>query len=184
ATGAWDGKIESLDPAAQKIITDLRREAGDYRVKATTAESRTKAILEAAGIVDKTDPVEALKSTTAERDTFKTEAREASLKLAVYQAAGTAGGNPDALLDSNTFLASVRELDSTSSDFSTKVTDAIKAAVAANPTLKQARAAGASTVEPAGGTGEQGQITEAQLAQMTPEQIADALDKGKLAHLL
>ena len=31
ANGDWDGKIESLPPQAQKIISDLRKEAGDHR---------------------------------------------------------------------------------------------------------------------------------------------------------
>ncbi|MGO7983621.1 hypothetical protein ACC691_37900, partial [Rhizobium johnstonii] len=97
---------------------------------------------------------------------------------------GANGGNPDALLDSNTFLANVQSLDPASADFSTSVAAAIKAAVASNPTLKAARAAGASTVDNPGGTGETGQITEAQLAQMSPEQINEAYEKGQLKHLL
>jgi len=56
--------------------------------------------------------------------------------------------------------------------------------VLADASLKAARAAGASSVDTSGGTGETGQITEAQLAQMTPEQIDKAFSEGKLAHLL
>lgn len=174
AAPAWDGKIESLHPDAQKIITDLRKEAGDNRVKATTAEQRTQAILKAAGIVpEEKDPAALL---TAAQATAAQSARE----LAIYKAAGTIA-NPLALLDSTSFLASVSGIDPADGP---AITAAITAAVAANPNLKAARAAGASAVETPGGTGEVGQITEAQLAQMTPEQISDAFDKGLLKNLL
>lgn len=187
AAGVAPEKVEDLPAWAQKIIHDTRTEAATHRTKAQSAATEAQAALSekiAVALGLKPDAAQDPAALTASLTAAQQSAKEASLKLAVYQAAGTAGGNPDALLDSNTFLASVRELDSTSSDFSTKVTDAIKAAVAANPTLKQARAAGASTVETPGGTGEQGQITEAQLAQMTPEQIAAAYEKGLLKGLL
>jgi hypothetical protein len=61
------------------------------------------------------------------------------------------------------FLASVADLDPNGSDFSTKVDDAIKAAVAANPKLKAALAAGASTVQHAGGPGEAAHTLDAQI---------------------
>jgi hypothetical protein len=63
------------------------------------------------------------------------------------------------------------------------VTAAITAAVAANPLLKAVQAAAASGTE-LGGTGEQGQITEQQLAAMSPEEKVAALKAGKLQHLL
>lgn len=180
-------KVEDLPDWAQKIIKDTRQEAASHRTKAQTAaddaqKSLTDKLAVALGL--KPDAAQDPAALTASLTEAQNKAREASLKLAVYQAAGTAGGNPDALLDSNTFLANVQSLDPTSADFSTKVTDAIKAAVAANPILKQARAAGASTVETPGGTGEAGQITEAQLAQMTPEDTEKAFREGKLKHLL
>lgn len=187
ATDTGAQKVEDLPDWAQKIIRDARKEAGDHRAAAKTAGEQAQKdfadkIAVALGI--KPDAAQDPAALTAALTDAQTKARDASLKLAVYQTAGTAGANPDALLDSNTFLANVRQLDPTSSDFPTKVSEAITAAVTANPTLKAARAAGASTVETPGGTGEQGQITEAQLAQMTPEQINDALEKGLLKNLL
>lgn len=184
----WDGKVESLDPAVQKMITDLRTEAGNHRVAAKTAGEKAQtdlltAFAKAAGLElpgDKPDP----DKLAADLAASNKAARESTIKLAVYQAAGAHQGNPDALLDSNTFLAKVDTLDPTAADFGTQVGEAIKAAVTANPSLKQTRAVGASTVDTPGGTGEQGQITEEQLAQMTPQEINEALEKGLLKNLL
>jgi alkylhydroperoxidase family enzyme len=178
---AWDGKIESLDPGVQKIIGDLRKENGDRRVALTASEQRTTAILAAAGITSDADPVEAAKTAATERDTATAKALASARELAIYKAAGAAGADPAKLLDSNTFTASVSGIDPTDGP---AVLAAITAALATNPNLKAARAAGASSVDNPGGTGETGQITEAQLAQMTAEQISTAYDKGQLSHLI
>lgn len=180
-------KVEDLPAWAQKLITDTRSEAAQHRTAAKTAATQaqqelTDKLAVALGIKPDaaTDPA----ALTALAEKAQADARTASIKLAVYQAAGAHQGNPDALLDSNTFLAKVNSLDPTAADFSTQVSEAIKAAVAANSSLKAARAAGASTVDTAGGPGETGQITEAQLAQMSPEEIVDAQKKGLLKNLL
>lgn len=182
APAAWDGKVESLDPAVQKVITDLRKEAADNRVAKNAEQERVKAILAAAGIsTDNTpDPVEAAKQAAAERDAATATAAQAARELAIFKAAAAAGANPNALLDSNSFTASVKDIDPTDG---AAITAAITAAVQANPTLKAARAAGVSGSD-FSGSGEQGQITEEQLARMTPEQISDAYDKGLLKGLL
>ena len=174
AAPAWDGKIESLDPAAQKIISDLRKEAGDNRVKATSADTKLQAILTAAGIgPDTPDPAEVARTASA-------AAASAVRELAVFKAAALAGADPTKLLDRTSFTASIQGIDPTDGP---AIRAAIDAAVTADSTLKAALAASASGIE-LGGTGETGQITEAQLAQMNPEQISSALKAGKLAHLL
>lgn len=172
-SNSWDGKVESLDPAVQKIITDLRKEAGDNRVKAKSEADRVQAILAAAGIgSDAADPVEVAKQSTK-------EALEAKRELAVFKAAANLA-DPTKLLDRNSFKSSIDGIDPADG---AALKAAIEAAVAADPTLKAVRAAAASGTE-LGGSGEQGQITEAQLAQMTPEQIVDARRKGLLKNLL
>lgn len=174
APTGWDGKIESLDPAAQKIITDLRKEAGDNRVKAKTESDRVEAILKAAGIkTDEADPVEVAAKSTA-------DALAARRELAVFKAAAASGADPSKLLDRTSFTSSIAGIDPSDGP---ALTAAIQAAVAADNSLKAVLAASASGSE-LGGTGETGQITEAQLAQMKPEQIDKALKEGKLAHLL
>lgn len=60
------------------------------------------------------------------------KAREAAVQLAVYRNAGEHGANPDALLDSASFLRSLSEVDPTDAE---AVGEAIKAAVEANPRL-------------------------------------------------
>ena len=175
AATAWDGKIESLDPGVQKIITDLRQEAGNHRVAAKTEKDRVTAILKAAGIEpDAPDPVAIAQKATE-------TATAAVRKLSVFEQAALAGADPSKLLNRNDFTTSIAGIDPSDGP---AIKAAIDAAVTADPSLKTTRAVGASTVETPGGTGEQGPITEAQLAQMTPEQISDALDKGQLKHLL
>lgn len=170
---SWDGKVESLDPAVQKIITDLRKEAGDNRVKAKVEADRVAAIRAAAGIdAAAEDPVEVAKQS-------RQEALEAKLELAIYRAAANLA-DPTKLLDRNSFKSSIDGIDPADGP---ALRAAIEAAVAADPTLKAVRVAASSGTE-LGGSGEQGQITEAQLAQMTPEQIVDARKKGLLKNLL
>jgi hypothetical protein len=171
----WDGKIESLDPAAQKIIADLRTEAANNRVKATSAETRTAAILAAAGIgPDAADPVEVAKTATA-------TAAKATRELAVFKAAAAAGADPTKLLDRASFNTSIDGIDPTDGD---AIRAAITAAVAADATLKTARAAGASSVDTSGGTGEPAQITDEQLKSMSAEAIVAAQKAGRLKNLL
>jgi hypothetical protein len=183
---AWDGKVESLHPDVQKLITDLRTEAGNHRVKArdaeTTAQQKIQAALAALGIKTDDDPVEAAKKAAQERDSAATEAARARRELAVFKNAATHNADPARLLDSTSFLASIDGLDP--SKDAEKIDAAIKAAVENNPYLKATRAVGASGIEQTGGSGEQGQITEEQLKRMTPEQIVEAQDKGLLKHLL
>ncbi|MBN1174557.1 MAG: hypothetical protein JXA67_20480, partial [Micromonosporaceae bacterium] len=106
------------------------------------AKARTDAILKAAGLTPdgKTDPAEQLKAALAERDTAAAAARQTAVELTVYRTAGKAGADPDALLDSRTFLTAVAELDPAGADFADKVTDAIKTAVKTNPKLAAATA--------------------------------------------
>lgn len=178
--------IDQLPQWAQDKIAALNRENASARVNAKTqaAEEARNELLQKLGLTKDgaiaPDPDALAKDLTTARD----QARQTAVELAVYRAAAANKANPDALLDSASFLAKVRTLDPAGADFATQVTDAITAAVTANPTLKAAQAVGASGVDLGGGTGEQGQITEAQLHTMTPEQIVDAQNKGLLRNLL
>lgn len=177
----WDGRVESLDPRVQKMITDLRKEAGDNRVKSNTAEDKLNAILTAAGLKDAEDPAKALQSATTERDTAAQERDAAKRELALFKAAQAAGADPNKLLDRTSFMTSIQGLDVSDA---TALKAAIEAAVKADSTLKAPRAGAASTVDNPAGSGEQGPITEEQLARMTPEQIEKAFREGRLKHLL
>lgn len=180
-------KVEDLPAWAQKIITDTRGEAAKYRNDAkTAADQATKDLGDklAVALGLKPDAATDPAALTQLAQQAQADARAASIKLAVYQAAGANQGNPDALLDSTSFLAKVNTLDPASATFGTDVGEAIKAAVAANPTLKTVRAAGQSTVDTSGGTGEQGQLTAEQIKRMTPQQIVEAKAKGLLRDYL
>ncbi|WP_162989183.1 hypothetical protein [Glutamicibacter nicotianae] len=143
----WDGKVESLPPAAQKMIADLRKADGDERVAAKTLAAIQKALNpDAKG--DEKPTAEQLTKQLAERDTA---AKQAQTELAVYKLAGKHGADADALLDSRAFLAKIAEIDHTKT---ADVEKAIKDAVESNPKLKSVRVAGSSTADGAGGSGE------------------------------
>lgn len=184
ATASTVEKVEDLPDWAQKIIRDARKEAGDYRTAAKDAATKAQQefgdkIAVALGLKPDaaTDPAALAANLTKAQQDALNSARE----LAVFKAASAAGADPSKLLDRASFLTSIAGVDPTDG---AAIKAAIDAAVTADQTLKATRAVGASTVETPGGPGEQGQITDAQLAQMTPEQIAEAYEKGLLKSLL
>jgi len=174
------GKVEELPEWAQKLIADTRKEAGDNRVAKTAAETKAQSILDAiakaTGTAVETDPAKLAADLTAAQQTAATAARE----LAVYKAASNLA-DPVKLLDRTSFTTAIAGIDPTDG---AALKAAIEAVVAADDTLKPARAAGASGLDITGGSGVAGQITEEQLKSMTPEQIVDAQSKGLLKSLL
>lgn len=175
--------VDQLPAWAQKIITDTRTEAAGHRTAAkTAADAATKDLTDKLAVALGLKPDSSLDpaALTASLTEAQTKATQSARELAIFKAAAATGADPSRLLDSNTFMSSVSGLDPADG---AAVTAAITAAVAANPLLKAVQAAAASGTE-LGGTGESGQITEAQLAQMKPEAIAVALKEGKLQHLL
>jgi len=178
APAVWD------DPAAARAeIEKLRKQNGDDRMNAKkqAADEARNELLQKLGLTKDgepaPDPAKLAADLAAEREAKAATARE----LAIFKAAGAAGADPAKLLDSNSFLTSVKGLDPADGN---AIAAAITAAVTANQSLKAARAAGASGIEQTGGTGEQGQITEQQLKTMTPDQIVAAQAKGLLRNLL
>lgn len=156
----WDGKVESLPAAAQKMIADLRKADGDERVAKKQLEAITKALNPNAKGDDKPTAEQLTKQLT-ERDTA---AKQAQTELAVYKLAGKAGADADALLDSRAFLAKIAELDHTDTK---AVTKAISDAITDNPKLKSVRVAGSSAADGAGGSGEQRTKKSMSLAEAT-----------------
>lgn len=182
--GAQD--VKDLPDWAQKLIRDTRAEAASHRTKATEAEtakqSSLDAIAKALGLKkDEADPAKLAEQLTGKDN----ELRQSKVELAVHRLAGKHGGNPDALLDSRSFLTSVKDLDPSGKDFTQAVESAIKDAVKANASLKAAPAGPAvSGGDFTGGTGAGAPITEEQLSKMTPAQISKAYAEGKLKHLM
>jgi hypothetical protein len=126
----------------ERTLASARQGEKAAKEAVKAANDRVAAILAAAGLTPdgKTDPAEQLKAAAAERDAAVKAARDTAVELAVYRIAGKAGADPDAVLDSRGFLAAVKDLDPSSSDFRDKVTEAVKAAVKNNARLAAAPA--------------------------------------------
>ncbi|MGW0550556.1 hypothetical protein [Streptomyces altiplanensis] len=158
------------DPAAQvarltKELEDARKDAGKARTtaKQQAAEEAKSALVQelgkALGLVKDDDkdaaPPDPAKL-TAEIERATAAHRETATELAVFKGASTHGADPGSLTDSRSFMAKLAKLDPASADFTKKVGDAIKQAVADNPKLKAAGQASTASAsgEFTGGTGE------------------------------
>lgn len=180
--------VESVDqlPAwAQKLITDTRKEAGDYRTKAQTAadtaqKELTDKLAVALGL--KPDAASDPAALTASLTEAQSKASQSARELAIFKAAAATGADPSRLLDSNSFMSSVAGLDPADG---AAISAAISAALSANPLLKAVQAAAASGTE-LGGSGESGQLTEEQFARIKndPEAIVAAQKAGLLRNIL
>lgn len=173
-TGAEAQNVDELPEWAQKIIRDTRSEAANHRTKANEATAAQQATLDAIAKAlglkndDGEDEGPKPEELTAQVQAAQAQAREAAVQLAVYRTASKHDGDPDALLDSRTFLAKVADLDPSADDFGTKVDQAIKAAVDTNPKLKASQAgAHRSGQDLTGGTGEG--------RTRTPQSLTDAV---------
>ena len=134
----WD------DPAVAKAeIERLRKENGATRTNAkaqAAADARNEfaqTIGKALGLIKEDETVDPAKL-AEQLITSGAETRTAQVALAVYKAAGTIA-DPGALLDSTSFLASLKDIDPNDP---AAITAAITTAVAANPRL------GAATLTP------------------------------------
>lgn len=182
----WD------DPVAAKAeIESLRKENAKDRTnaKAQAAEEARKELANTIGkalglVEDETiDPAKLTESLTQSQ----ADAKQARVELAVFRNAATAGGDPAALLDSSSFLASLAAVDPSDS---AAVTAAIQSAVTANPRL--GAAPGDPKVpapNPAQGTSATGaggvvQLTELEVKQLYAdgkhEEIVKAEADGRL----
>jgi enamine deaminase RidA (YjgF/YER057c/UK114 family) len=168
----WDGNVESLPADVQKVIRDARDDAAKARTnaKAQAADQARQELAQqigkALGLVTDGDTPPDPAQLTEQLTAAQQAQRETALKLAVFQSAATAGADPARLLDSNSFLASVRDIDPADGE---AVTAAITKAVTDNAWLKAGRAPGASGADHAGGSGE-GAVTSEQFARMSPSQ--------------
>ena len=148
--------ISKLPQWAQTLINDTRKEAGDARIQAKdqaaeqARQQLANEIGKALGLVkgdEKVDP----EKLAADLQASQSETLQAKRELAVYRGASAAGGDPDALLDSNSFLRSIESVDPTDTE---KITAAIKEAVKNNSKLSMAPRAGSKSGGDVGGSGE------------------------------
>ena len=168
----WD------DPeAARAEIERLRKENGAARTNAKAKaadEARSElaqTIGKALGLVEdnetSVDPSELTRQIEAEKSSH----RATQVELAVYKAAGVAGGDPVALLDSRSFLGTLDDVDPSDVD---GVVAAISAAVEANPRLGVEKPSRLPAPNPALGSSAGG-------APSLGDQIADAEKRGDRA---
>jgi hypothetical protein len=151
-------KVEDLPDWAQKLIRDTREEAADNRTKKNTAEQSFNDLVskigQAFGLTgtDAKDPEKLAQDLTTERQ----RSRESAVKLAVYQAAGEHDADPAALLDSQSFLSTLNDLDPAADDFGSRVGTRIADAVSKNARLKAATPGGTANGGRDMGQGRQG----------------------------
>lgn len=133
----------------------------------TAQQQQLDAIAKALGLKADDTPPDPEKL-TADIKAEQARAREAQVQLAVYRNATAAGANPDALLDSASFLRTLAEVDPTDA---AGVTAAIRTAVEANPRLKATTddpfpTAGQAGIGVSGGGAVPGDPRSADLAQI------------------
>lgn len=158
------------DPAAtiarlEADLAEARKEAGKTRVTAkqqaadTARQELAQQIGKALGIVEDDQPADPAQL-TQQLEAEQAKARQTAVELAVYRTAREAGGDPDALLDSRSFAASLADIDPTDT---AAVTAAVQAAVTANPKL--------ATV-PAGPARSGAEFTGPPVQGVSPQQFA------------
>ncbi len=144
-----DWRIEDLPPGAQKLIGDLRKENGTRRTEAAEAKKlreaaekkasegderfagAVKAFTTALGLTPEPDEPE--KTPEEQLGEVTQQYRHVRIELAVYRAAADHEANPDALLDSRSFMSKALALDPGSDEFDQAIADAIGEAVDNNP---------------------------------------------------
>lgn len=207
-TPPW-GSDEEFDAAkAWTLIQNLRNDKATATTNAQAAaqaaataaaekatQDLTQSMGKALGLVedaDSKDPVKLLEAAETELGTLRStnenltsSERQAKIHLAVFQNAGKAKGNPSALLDSNSFTSTVKDLDPASDDFGTQVVSAIEAAVEQNPTLKQAQAAASQGGGDISGSGSKGaQLTREEFAALSAPDRLQAHKDGRINSLV
>ncbi|MGI5293154.1 hypothetical protein ACQEVF_58950 [Nonomuraea polychroma] len=146
----WRSKLKDAQKSADEATgKGPSPEEITEQVKTDFAQQIAKAL----GLVSEEekpiDPQKVIETLTAERDTTAKERdaekerhRRALVELAVHRASQKVGADPDALLDSRSFLKAVRDMDPDADDFSTTLTETIQTAVESNPKFKAATQAG------------------------------------------
>lgn len=135
-----DPKDELLGENGKKALESERtrannaeKQARDLKTQLEDNTSKIDGILSALGIKDKdVDPDALARDLATERSTRSALAVE----NAVLRLAGRNGADPEALVDSRSFMEEVGKLDPADSDFSTRLTDAIKAKVDQSPSFR------------------------------------------------
>ncbi|MBI0374734.1 hypothetical protein JBE27_00190 [Streptomyces albiflaviniger] len=160
--------VASLPAWAQKLITDTRAEAANYRTRAQAVEQGQQP---AAPTPPAPAPADAPEGDVSRLPQWaqraitdgQSAARRAAVQAAVIQAAPAAGADVARLLDSQSFAATLAGVDPTDT---TAITQAITNAVTAQPWLAVAPTGPARGGADFGSTGT-GEVTAEQFARMS-----------------
>ncbi|TMR99519.1 hypothetical protein [Nonomuraea basaltis] len=150
---AGDYRAELRD--VQKALEEAKQTQGPSRdeiaqqVQADFVQQIGKALGLVGDEQKELTPEQVIETLTAERDTTAKERdeekdrhRRALMELAVHRQGLKLGADPDALLDSRSFLKKVRDLDTDAQDFAAKLGEVIELAVTENPKFKAGSLAG------------------------------------------
>ncbi len=137
-TGAGkDPKIDGDFDAerAKRTIASAREGEKKANEKAKASDARLKAVLKAMGLGEdgKADPETQAKELTSRAEAAEARATKLAIKNAIRDGADKHKANAAELLDSQSFLSKLGDLDAAADDFDDKVADLVKAAVKANP---------------------------------------------------
>lgn len=166
------------------------KENADAAAAAAANQENLRKVAEALGLGtgEKTPDASAI---TAQLQAAQAIAAQKDRELAVLRAAGRAGADGEQLLDSRQFLAQIADLDPTDT---AGISEAIKAAVTANPRYAAAAAGAQPVVQPArqasgttdfnGSPGGQRQWTEADVQRASHAEVIKATKAGLLTQYL
>lgn len=186
------------DTFDREYVEKLRKEAADYRTKrkeeadrANQLETKMNAIIDGLkGLTGDKDveqtPEQVIEALTAERDQAAQQLAQMRTDQALTAAATQAGADAELLTLVLRGKGALTNLDPNGDDFTAQVAALVDAEVAANPKLKATPAVPQSS----GSTPEDttsprtGQLTRADMANMTPREINEAVAAGRFRDVL
>jgi hypothetical protein len=176
------------DPVNAEFTKQLRKEAADNRVKATTAtkaaETTFRELAKSLGIeIPGGDPLDPAKLT---EELSKTRRENLELKVgnALEQASRKHGADTELLVPYLRGSAALEKLDPSSETFANDVSALVKGLLEKNPKLKAAQVATRSGGEFPGGKPPVPQLDRNWLKGKSPEEIEAARQAGQLDVLL
>lgn len=172
-------KLRKENASHRTAKNDIERERNELK---STLESLRKALDPNAA--EEEDPRKLLEQTLQERDRERAENSALRMERHAERLAQAAGANVPALLRDVEFQQTLRQVD-TEGDVAEQLTTAITAALEAAPWLKATPAVPPRTVtDTKSGTTPPGQVTREQLKSMSPDEIVQAKNDGRLRALL
>lgn len=117
----------------QKYVSDLRSEAAGYRTKAKAEAAKATELQKQLDAINKIFNPDAKSGDAPDPDALAQANTELKRENALLRLAPAAGGEYDLLVDSRSFMESIKDIDPTDT---TALSDKIKAAVQSNPALR------------------------------------------------